>query len=174
MQAASTLLLTPGRCLPLLFHDPGLRRFADLPVVPVEPLGACWCSALRRSSCCVCVYDVQDPELLRFIDLECFLWSTVNADLTPLINAGMVFCDRHYGGINYPVSMGQHARCSWLRVLPRPWPPLLLAVLLLVVVQLLLVSLHPGSAGVVGGAVGTAVDPPQRLYSLALQHHSTR
>ena len=45
----------------------------------------------------------QDPELLRFVDLECFLWSTVNADLTPLINAGMVFCDRHYGGINYPV-----------------------------------------------------------------------
>lgn len=46
---------------------------------------------------------IKDPELLRFIDLECFLWSTVNADLTPLINAGMVFCDRHYGGINYPI-----------------------------------------------------------------------
>ena len=45
----------------------------------------------------------QDPELLRFVDLECFLWSTVSADLTPLINAGMVFCDRHFGGINYPV-----------------------------------------------------------------------
>ncbi len=28
------------------------------------------------------------------------------ADLTPLINAGMVFCDRHFGGINYPVSAG--------------------------------------------------------------------
>jgi prolycopene isomerase len=26
----------------------------------------------------------------------------VPADLTPMINAGMVFCDRHYGGINYP------------------------------------------------------------------------
>lgn len=23
--------------------------------------------------------------------------------MTPLINAGMVFCDRHFGGINYPV-----------------------------------------------------------------------
>ncbi|KAL4439820.1 hypothetical protein ABPG75_002821 [Micractinium tetrahymenae] len=46
---------------------------------------------------------IQDPELLRFVDLECFLWSTVNADLTPMINAGMVFCDRHYGGINYPI-----------------------------------------------------------------------
>ena len=24
------------------------------------------------------------------------------AEFTPMINAGMVFCDRHYGGINYP------------------------------------------------------------------------
>lgn len=46
---------------------------------------------------------IRDPELLRFIDLECFIWSTVSADLTPMINAGMVFCDRHFGGINYPV-----------------------------------------------------------------------
>ena len=34
--------------------------------------------------------------------MECFCWSTVPADFTPLINAGMVFCDRHFGGINYP------------------------------------------------------------------------
>lgn len=46
---------------------------------------------------------IQDPELLKFIDMECYCWSTVSADLTPMINAGMVFCDRHYGGINYPV-----------------------------------------------------------------------
>lgn len=46
---------------------------------------------------------IQDPELLKFIDLECYIWSTVNADLTPMINSGMVFCDRHFGGINYPV-----------------------------------------------------------------------
>ena len=45
---------------------------------------------------------IRDPELLRFIDIECYCWSTVPADLTPMINAGMVFCDRHYGGINYP------------------------------------------------------------------------
>ncbi|KAF5843654.1 carotenoid isomerase [Dunaliella salina] len=45
---------------------------------------------------------IKDPELLRFIDLECFIWSTVSAELTPMMNAGMVFCDRHYGGINYP------------------------------------------------------------------------
>ena len=46
---------------------------------------------------------IKDPELLRFIDAECFIWSTVSADLTPMINAGMVFCDRHFGGINYPL-----------------------------------------------------------------------
>jgi prolycopene isomerase len=46
---------------------------------------------------------IKDPELLKFIDVECFIWSTVSADLTPMINAGMVFCDRHFGGINYPL-----------------------------------------------------------------------
>ena len=45
---------------------------------------------------------INDPELLSFIDIECYCWSTVLAGLTPMMNAGMVFCDRHYGGINYP------------------------------------------------------------------------
>lgn len=45
---------------------------------------------------------IKNPELLKFIDIECYCWSTVPADLTPMINAGMVFSDRHYGGINYP------------------------------------------------------------------------
>ncbi|NEQ43284.1 MAG: carotene isomerase [Leptolyngbya sp. SIOISBB] len=45
---------------------------------------------------------LQDPELLRFIDMECYCWSVVPAAKTPLINAGMVFSDRHYGGVNYP------------------------------------------------------------------------
>jgi prolycopene isomerase len=45
---------------------------------------------------------IHDPELLRFIDMECYIWSVVSADKTPTINAGMVFSDRHYGGINYP------------------------------------------------------------------------
>jgi prolycopene isomerase len=40
--------------------------------------------------------------LLKFIDMECYCWSVVPADRTPMINAGMVFSDRHYGGINYP------------------------------------------------------------------------
>ncbi|MGI0482825.1 carotenoid isomerase [Geminocystis sp. CENA526] len=45
---------------------------------------------------------IRNPELLKFIDMECYCWSVVPADLTPMINAGMVFSDRHYGGINYP------------------------------------------------------------------------
>jgi len=45
---------------------------------------------------------ITDPELLKFIDMECYCWSVVPADRTPMINAGMVFSDRHYGGINYP------------------------------------------------------------------------
>lgn len=45
---------------------------------------------------------LRDPELLKFIDMECYCWSVVPAEQTPMINAGMVFSDRHYGGINYP------------------------------------------------------------------------
>ncbi|HEY9889127.1 MAG TPA: carotenoid isomerase, partial [Candidatus Obscuribacterales bacterium] len=45
---------------------------------------------------------LRDPALLRFIDMECYCWSVVPAAKTPLINAGMVFSDRHYGGVNYP------------------------------------------------------------------------
>ncbi|KAK9083214.1 hypothetical protein Scep_029685 [Stephania cephalantha] len=46
---------------------------------------------------------ITDPQLLSFIDAECFIVSTVNALQTPMINASMVLCDRHFGGINYPV-----------------------------------------------------------------------
>jgi prolycopene isomerase len=45
---------------------------------------------------------IQDPDVLKFIDIECYIWSVVPAEMTPMINAGMVFSDRHYGGINYP------------------------------------------------------------------------
>ena len=45
---------------------------------------------------------IRDEELLRLIDIECFCWSVMPADRTPMINAGMVFSDRHAGGINYP------------------------------------------------------------------------
>jgi len=45
---------------------------------------------------------IKDQELLKFIDIECFCWSVMPAIKTPMINAGMVFTDRHVGGINYP------------------------------------------------------------------------
>ena len=45
---------------------------------------------------------IKDPLLLKFIDIECYCWSVVPAAMTPMINAGMVFSDRHYGGVNYP------------------------------------------------------------------------
>ncbi len=45
---------------------------------------------------------IKDAELLKFIDIECFCWSVMPALKTPMINAGMVFTDRHAGGINYP------------------------------------------------------------------------
>ncbi len=45
---------------------------------------------------------ISDEQLLKFIDIECFCWSVMPADRTPMINAGMVFSDRHAGGINYP------------------------------------------------------------------------
>ncbi|MEH2137077.1 carotenoid isomerase [Nostoc sp.] len=45
---------------------------------------------------------IKDPQLLKFIDMECYCWSVVPADMTPMLNAGMVFSDRHYGGVNYP------------------------------------------------------------------------
>jgi prolycopene isomerase len=47
-------------------------------------------------------HHISDPALLKFIDMECFCWSVMPADRTPMINAGMVFSDRHAGGINYP------------------------------------------------------------------------
>ncbi|CAL1372272.1 unnamed protein product [Linum trigynum] len=54
---------------------------------------------------------IKDPGLLSFIDAECFIVSTVNALQTPMINAAMVLCDRHFGGINYPVGgVGQIAK----------------------------------------------------------------
>lgn len=45
---------------------------------------------------------IKNPLLLKFIDIECYCWSVVPAEKTPMINAGMVFSDRHYGGVNYP------------------------------------------------------------------------
>lgn len=75
-----------------------LEQFANNP-------GACLtlASFVATNAGDVARKHIKDPDLLHFIDIECYCWSTVNADLTPMINAGMVFCDRHFGGINYPI-----------------------------------------------------------------------
>ncbi|KAL0426615.1 UNVERIFIED_CONTAM: Prolycopene isomerase, chloroplastic [Sesamum latifolium] len=48
---------------------------------------------------------VKDPELLSFIDAECFIVSTTKCHAETPYHAkhGNVMCDRHFGGINYPV-----------------------------------------------------------------------
>lgn len=54
---------------------------------------------------------IKDTQLLKFIDIECYCWSVVKAEMTPMINASMVFADRHYGGVNYPQGgVGQIAK----------------------------------------------------------------
>ena len=45
---------------------------------------------------------IKDPLLLRFIDIKCYCWAVVPANMTPIINAGIVLSDRHYGGVNFP------------------------------------------------------------------------
>ena len=64
---------------------------------------------------------VKNSELLKFIDMETFSWSVAPASRTPMINAGMVFSDRHYGGINYPVGgVGEIARALALGIAKKP------------------------------------------------------
>ena len=46
---------------------------------------------------------IRDPELLAFIDIECYCWSTVLAADTPMINAGMV---RGCAWLGFPA-------CAW-------------------------------------------------------------
>lgn len=68
---------------------------------PVECLTLAY--YLPRNAGSIARKYIRDPGLLSFIDAECFIVSTVNALQTPMINASMVLCDRHFGGINYPV-----------------------------------------------------------------------
>ncbi|MGQ9838670.1 MAG: carotenoid isomerase [Cyanobacteriota bacterium] len=104
----------------------GIRRFYGslwsifnslnaMELLSLEELGYLWRSFVNHPFGCLTLAHylpvnvgqvarryLRDPNLLRFIDMECYSWSMVPADRTPIINAGMVFCDRHYGGINYP------------------------------------------------------------------------
>lgn len=75
-----------------------LRVFAKHPLACLNLL-----RFIARNAGDIARQHIHDERLLKFIDMECYSWSVVPADLTPMINAGMVFSDRHYGGINYPV-----------------------------------------------------------------------
>lgn len=75
-----------------------LRVFAAHPIACLNLL-----RFIARNAGDIAKDYIKDETLLKFIDMECYSWSVVPAELTPMINAGMVFSDRHYGGINYPV-----------------------------------------------------------------------
>lgn len=75
-----------------------LRVFAAHPLACLNLL-----RFIARNAGDIARQHIKDETLLKFIDMECYSWSVVPAELTPMINAGMVFSDRHYGGINYPI-----------------------------------------------------------------------
>ena len=50
---------------------------------------------LPRNTGDIAQHYIKDPILRKFIDLECYCWSVMPASHTPMINAGMVFSDRH-------------------------------------------------------------------------------
>lgn len=107
-------------------EEPGIRRFYDecwkvfhclnsIELLSLEERGYLLRTFLQHPLACLGLVKylpqnvgdvarryIKDQELLKFIDIECYSWSVVSADLTPMINAGMVFSDRHYGGVNYP------------------------------------------------------------------------
>jgi prolycopene isomerase len=104
----------------------GIRRFYDsfwpifnslnaMELLSLEEWGYLWRSFVGNPRACLTLArylpanvgqvarrHLRHPALLRFVDMECYCWSVVPAERTPMINAGMVFCDRHYGGVNYP------------------------------------------------------------------------
>jgi Phytoene dehydrogenase and related proteins len=46
---------------------------------------------------------LRDVRLRRFIDIETFCWALTGANATPLVNAALVFGDRHVNGVRYPL-----------------------------------------------------------------------
>ncbi|MFQ3639832.1 MAG: FAD-dependent oxidoreductase, partial [Chloracidobacterium sp.] len=46
---------------------------------------------------------IRDVRLRRFIDIETFCWALTGASATPLVNAALVFGDRHVNGVRYPM-----------------------------------------------------------------------
>lgn len=66
-----------------------------------------WCACMLAGD--IARKHIKDPELLNLIDIECFIFSTVRADFTPMVNAGLVFSDRcapalRRGGVGMPAT----------------------------------------------------------------------
>jgi prolycopene isomerase len=62
---------------------------------------------------------LRDPDLLAFIEIECYAWALTGATQVPFINAAIVLGDRHYGGIHYPVGGSQEIAEAFVRGLRR-------------------------------------------------------
>jgi prolycopene isomerase len=62
---------------------------------------------------------ISDPDLLAFVELECYAWALTGAAQVPFINGAIVLGDRHYGGIHYPVGGSQEIAEALVRGLRR-------------------------------------------------------
>jgi len=62
---------------------------------------------------------LSDPDLLAFVEIECYAWALTGASQVPFINGAIVLGDRHYGGIHYPVGGSQEIAEAFVRGLRR-------------------------------------------------------
>ncbi len=62
---------------------------------------------------------MRDPDLLAFIEIECYAWALTGAEQVPFINGAIVLGDRHYGGIHYPLGGSQEIAEAFVRGLRR-------------------------------------------------------
>jgi prolycopene isomerase len=62
---------------------------------------------------------MRDPNLLAFLEIECYAWALTGAAQVPFINAAIVLGDRHYGGIHYPRGGSQEIAEALVRGLRR-------------------------------------------------------
>ena len=88
MQICLTESLKLKECLVLMLDPNRYSVGAEFAKHPIACLTLA--SYLPSNTGDVARKHIRDPELLSFIDIECYCWSTVLAEHTPMINAGMV------------------------------------------------------------------------------------
>nr|ABV27216.1 carotenoid isomerase 1 [Chloracidobacterium thermophilum] len=101
------------------FYDAAMETYRVLARVPLVALddvpglvrgiaAAPW-DALRMSQAALTTLGdlakryLRDARLRRFVDIETFCWALTGANVTPLVNAALVFGDRHVNGVRYPL-----------------------------------------------------------------------